>query len=118
MLTNLSLTLFVVSGRTLLGPKSVAMDRLDYRKAIGHWWKGQTLLSDVKVRYLDLPRLMHVASVASRYSMHAGVSVNGTLSSAGRCRATSRRSVDRPFTPTPPPSRTCRGRATDPRNCR
>jgi len=38
-------------------------------------------LNIVKLRYMDLPVFMDVASVVSGYSMQTGVSVNGTLSS-------------------------------------
>jgi hypothetical protein len=64
-----------------LGPKTVAVDRFDYSAAIADSWKQQTLLNIVKLRYMDLPVFMDVASVVSGYSMQTGVSVNGTLSS-------------------------------------
>src|SRR5678815_3543967 len=80
------LTAALVSGLTVtgcshLGPKTVAVDRFDYGAAIGESWKQQTLLNIVKLRYMDLPVFMDVASVVSGYSMQTGVSVNGTLSS-------------------------------------
>ena len=69
------------TGCTHLGPKTVAMDRFDYGTAIADSWKQQTLLNIVKVRYMDMPVFMDVASVVSGYSMQTGVTVNGTLSS-------------------------------------
>ena len=57
------------------------MDRFDYGTAIAESWKQQTLLNIVKLRYMDLPVFMDVASVVSGYSMQTGVSINGTLSS-------------------------------------
>src|SRR4249919_3048277 len=63
-----------------LGPKTVAVDRFDYSAAIADSWKQQTLLNIVKLRYMDLPVFMDVASVVSGYSMQTGVSINGTLS--------------------------------------
>jgi hypothetical protein len=63
-----------------LGPKSIAVDRFDYSTAIGDSWKQQTLLNIVKLRYMDLPVFVDVASVVSGYSMQRGVSVNGTVS--------------------------------------
>src|SRR5512139_3389911 len=66
---------------THLGPKTVAVDRFDYSTAIADSWKQQTLLNIVKLRYMDLPVFMDVASVVSGYSLQTGVSVNGTLAS-------------------------------------
>src|SRR6185436_9689005 len=81
------LTAALVSGLTLtscahLGPKTVAVDRFDYSSAIADSWKQQTLLNIVKLRYMDLPVFVDVASIVSGYSMQTGVSINGTLSSA------------------------------------
>jgi hypothetical protein len=76
-----SLGLLAATGCTHLGPKTVAVDRFDYSAAIADSWKQQTLLNIVKLRYMDLPIFMDVASIVSGYSMQTGVSVNGTLSS-------------------------------------
>src|SRR5512137_2827792 len=54
-----------VAGCTHLGPKTVAVDRFDYSTAIATSWKQQTLLNIVKLRYMDLPVFMDVASVVS-----------------------------------------------------
>jgi hypothetical protein len=64
-----------------LGPRTVSVDRFDYSTAIADSWKQQTLLNIVKLRYLDLPVFVDVASIVSGYSMQTGVSVGGTLSS-------------------------------------
>jgi hypothetical protein len=71
----------VLTGCTHLGPKTVAVDRFDYSTAIADSWKQQTLLNIVKLRYMDLPVFVDVASIVAGYSMQTGVSVNGTLSS-------------------------------------
>jgi len=71
----------VLTGCTHLGPKTVAVDRFDYSMGIAESWKQQTLLNIVKLRYMDFPVFMDVASVVSGYSLQTGVSVNGTLSS-------------------------------------
>ena len=73
--------MLAATGCTHLGPKTVAVDRFDYSTAIADSWKQQTLLNIVKLRYMDLPIFLDVASVVSGYSMQTGVSVNGTLSS-------------------------------------
>jgi hypothetical protein len=70
-----------LTGCAHLGPKTVAVDRFDYSTAIAESWKQQTLLNIVKLRYMDLPVFMDVASVVSGYSMQTGVSVNGVASS-------------------------------------
>jgi hypothetical protein len=71
------------TGCAHLGPKTVPVDRFDYSTAIADSWKQQTLLNIVKLRYMDLPVFVDVASIVAGYSMQTGVSVNGTLSSAG-----------------------------------
>jgi hypothetical protein len=70
-----------VAGCAHLGPKTVAVDRYDYSVAIADSWKRQTLLNIVKLRYLDLPVFVDVASVVAGYSLQTGVNVGGTLSS-------------------------------------
>ena len=80
--TCLSLTAAALfTGCTHLGPKSIAVDRFDYSSSIADSWKQQTLLNIVKLRYMDLPVFVDVASIVAGYSMQTGVSVNGTLSS-------------------------------------
>src|SRR5208282_4286368 len=69
------------TGCAHLGPGTVAVDRFDYSTAIADSWKQQTLLNIVKLRYMDLPVFVDVASVVSGYSIQTGVSLNGTLSS-------------------------------------
>ena len=70
-----------LAGCTHLGPKSVTIDRSDYSTAIADSWKQQTLLNIVKLRYMDLPVFVDVASVVAGYSLQTGVNINGTISS-------------------------------------
>lgn len=70
----------LLSGCASLGPTTIVADRFDYSAAIADSWKQQALLNIVKLRYLDLPVFVDVASVVSGYSLQTGVSVNGTLS--------------------------------------
>ena len=74
-------TTVFLAGCTQLGPKSIAVDRFDYSTAIADSWKQQTLLNIVKLRYMDLPVFVDVASIVAGYSLQTGVSVNGVLSS-------------------------------------
>lgn len=71
----------LLTGCAHLGPATVTVDRFDYSTAIADSWKQQTLLNIVKLRYMDLPVFVDVASIVAGYSMQTGVSLNGTLSS-------------------------------------
>jgi len=70
------------TGCVHLGPKTIPVDRFDYSSAIADSWKQQTLLNIVKLRYMDLPVFVDVASIVSGYSLQTGVNVGGSLSSA------------------------------------
>ena len=73
----------MLAGCARLGPRSIPVDRFDYSTSIADSWKQQTLLNIVKLRYMDLPVFVDVASVVAGYSMQTGLSVNATASSNG-----------------------------------
>src|SRR5687768_2025131 len=72
----------MLAGCTHLGPKTIAVDRYDYSASIAESWKQQTLLNIVKLRYMDLPVFVDVASIVAGYSIQTGVNVAGTSSSS------------------------------------
>lgn len=76
-----TMVIVFLGGCTSLGPTTIVADRFDYSTAIADSWKQQMLLNIVKLRYADVPVFVDVASVVSGYSLQAGVSLNGTLSS-------------------------------------
>ncbi len=75
------ITLFFLVGCSNIGPKTIPLDRFDYKRAVSDSWTEQTLLNIVKLRYSDMPLFMEVASIVSGYTLESEVSLNGNLSS-------------------------------------
>jgi hypothetical protein len=71
-----------LTGCAHLGPKTIAVDRFDYSTAVADSWKQQTLLNIVKLRYMDLPVFVDVASIVAGYSMETTGSIGGQISSS------------------------------------
>lgn len=76
------LSALALASCTHLGPHTVSVDRFDYSTAIADSWKQQTLLNIVKLRYMDMPVFVDVASIVSGYSMETTGSVAGQASAA------------------------------------
>ena len=74
-------TVLFLSGCTHMGPTTVPRDRFDYNTAISDSWKEQTLLNIVKIRYIDMPLFVDVASIVSGYTLQSSVNLGGTVSS-------------------------------------
>ena len=70
-----------LTGCASIGPPSVTADRFDYNKAISNSWKEQTLLNIVKIRYIDMPLFVDIASIVRGYTLQSSVSLGGTVSS-------------------------------------
>lgn len=75
----LGLSMACVTSCTHIGPKTVAVDRFDYSSAIADSWKQQTLLNIVKMRYMDLPVFVDVASIVAGYSLETGLAAGGSI---------------------------------------
>ena len=74
-----TLVLLILTGCARIGPHSVTTDRFDYNKAISDSWKEQTLLNIVKIRYVDMPLFVEVASIVSGYTLQSSVNLNGRV---------------------------------------
>ncbi len=74
-----TLVLLILTGCARIGPHSVTTDRFDYNKAISDSWKEQTLLNIVKIRYIDMPLFVEVASIVSGYKLQSSVNLNGRV---------------------------------------
>ena len=77
----LMVTVLFLSGCTHMGPTTVPRDRFDYNTAISDSWKEQTLLNIVKIRYIDMPLFVDVASIVSGYTLQSSVNLKGQVSS-------------------------------------
>ncbi len=82
---RLGIALIILSGVLLqgscksMGPKSIPPDGFNYNERIADQESEQMLLNLVRLRYLEMPRFLNVASVINTYSRGGGAGVNGTL---------------------------------------
>lgn len=75
-LTLLIISLFLSSCASV-GPRTVPTDRFEYNAAITRSWKEQALLNIVKIRYIDVPMFVDVASIVSGYTLEGELAVGG-----------------------------------------
>jgi hypothetical protein len=73
-----------LAGCAGIGPSTVSRDRFDYVTSISDSWKRQMLLNLLKVRYIDAPVFIDVASVISSYSLEGDISLSGQYAPVGR----------------------------------
>ena len=74
--------LLFLSGCGSIGPGSVTRDRFGYTDAIAESWKKQMLLNMVKMRYVDVPVFLDVATIINQYSLEGEVELGLNWSSA------------------------------------
>ena len=67
------LALIFLAGCTGIGPATVARDRFNYVNAISTSWKRQMLLNLVKMRYVDVPVFLNVASIINQYAFEGQI---------------------------------------------
>lgn len=81
MLRPLALVLaaLCVAACTRIGPDTVRHDRFDYNTALADSWKEQILLNIVKLRYMDTPVFLDVASIVSGYTVESTLSAGGAI---------------------------------------
>ena len=75
--STLLIIILLLSGCASVGPPSITADRFEYNAAITRSWKEQALLTIVKIRYLDVPVFVDVASIVSGYTLEGELAVGG-----------------------------------------
>ncbi len=85
-LTAVSLALFLISC-TSMGPRTIPPDGFNYNQRIADQENEQMLLNIVRLRYLEIPKFLNVASVISQYSRSASAGAGGDFISVRSLRA-------------------------------
>ena len=81
--TIVCLTLVLSSCQTM-GPRTIPQDSFNYNQRIANHENEQMLLNIVRLRYLEMPRFMNVASVINSYSRGGSAGVNGSSGPFGK----------------------------------
>lgn len=71
--------LFLLISCKSMGPKTIPPDGFNYNERIADQESEQMLLNLVRLRYMEMPRFLNVASVINTYSREGGAGVNGVL---------------------------------------
>lgn len=66
-----------------MGPKTIPKDGFNYSDRIARQENEQMLLNIVRLRYLEMPRFLNVASVINTYTRGGSATVNGSLNPLG-----------------------------------
>ena len=67
-----------------IGPGTVVSDRFDFGTAVAESWKDQTLLSIVKLRYVDVPVFLDVGQIVSGYTFERSINLSGQIAPVNR----------------------------------
>ncbi|MBC2838828.1 hypothetical protein [Robiginitalea sp. SC105] len=74
------LALFLASCSSM-GPRTIPPDGFNYNQRIADQENEQMLLNIVRLRYLEMPRFLNVASVISQYSRSGSAGIGGDFNS-------------------------------------
>ncbi|MCP4578370.1 MAG: hypothetical protein GY846_19025 [Deltaproteobacteria bacterium] len=77
-----AVVLLFLAGCGSIGPGNVTRDRFGYTDAIAESWKKQMLLNMVKMRYVDVPVFLDIATIINQYSLEGEVELGLNWSSA------------------------------------
>lgn len=67
-----------------IGPRTIPEDAFNYNQRMANHENEQMLLNIVRLRYLEMPRFMNVASVINSYSRGGSAGINGNSGPFGR----------------------------------
>lgn len=79
----LLLVVVLLNGCASVGPGTITRDRFDYTTAIGDAEQEQLLVNIVRMRYLEAPVFLRVASIINQYSLEGSVSLSAMNASGG-----------------------------------
>jgi hypothetical protein len=71
----LAFSILLLAACASVGPKTIPRDQFDYGTAIANSAKEQILFNVVRLRYVEAPVFVHVASVINQYSLEGDVAV-------------------------------------------